>query len=866
MNQQILDNRYKLESEIGRGGMGVVYRAEDTQVKRTVAIKTLPAVMTHNQELMKRFNSEVQNASKLEHQNIARVFDVGEDGGTHYYVMQYIDGSDLRAEMKKRGRFNVDETIRIISQVAGALDYAYSQGIVHRDIKPENILLDKEGNTHVVDFGISKATEGTRTTRGMLGTPEYMSPEQVKGKSVDGRSDQYSLATMAYEMLTGRTPFKTEGDDPWAQINMHLNIPVPNPRTIVPDLPNHIANTLLQALAKKPEQRFGSCGEFVQALRGEIESMVPEATVESRATCRKWKTSTALVGCLVLAIAALVWLPNRRVRDGGGRPGLSSPRVSMVNQIAFVSTVDGVSRIMALIPGKNEKTSIGLPFKSNGYRGLWDDVRISQDGGTLLLVSGRDVYIHNPDGLQKKIASEAKVELGGVSPDGSLAVFCDGNIQVVETATLRKTALTRSGIARTPSFSPDGKSILYVDDRNIFSSDPHGSHSVKLTESKGDYSYPVSSADGSCIALVRDKSLCQLDMAGRIKVIIPYVSHTITQWRIVNNRTISYQVLCDRDSMGIPSYSPDGKKIAIIQSCGYDETLIIVDTRTGSQHRLQRDSQDETLSSIHNCTFSPIDGALLFGAKIGGSDLVSILKADLSTWKTYALCYGENGPFLVRRPVGEVAAVETAVSNERVIPKEVTGKTSNLSGDFDGDGDLETAGHGATNSQDGFAEEAVWLSKNSRIVWKSKSTEVSKFFSQELTGDSVPELIYTTKPQGSGGIWNCYVFSWDGKTMRSVLGNDGVFAGANFIVHTIGPGKVELLNVSSDSGGKWGPWKFKVEWYRWNGKCFAQSAMKKTIRTYETDQQTPAYKKALVELGIQVSGDKSYQCLGDSTQ
>ena len=253
-SNQTLSNRYRLETEIGRGGMGVVYRAEDMQVKRTVAIKALPAVMTHNQELMKRFNSEVQHASKLEHPNIARVFDVGEDDGTHYYVMQYIDGSDLRAELKMKGRFSVDETIHIISQVADALDYAHSQGIVHRDIKPENILLDKEGDAHVVDFGIAKATEGTRTTRGMLGTPEYMSPEQVKGKSVDGRSDQYSLATVAYEMLTGRTPFKTEGDDPWAQINMHLNTPVPDPKTTVPDIPTYVANALLKALAKMPEQ------------------------------------------------------------------------------------------------------------------------------------------------------------------------------------------------------------------------------------------------------------------------------------------------------------------------------------------------------------------------------------------------------------------------------------------------------------------------------------------------------------------------------------------------------------------------------------------------------------------------------------
>ncbi|MEI6520371.1 MAG: serine/threonine-protein kinase, partial [bacterium] len=258
-----LNSRYTLEAEIGRGGMGVVYRAEDAQMRRVVAIKTLPSIMTHNQELMRRFNSEIQHASQLEHPNIARVYDVGEDAGTNYYVMQYIAGKSLRELLKEKGRLTLEEALPILEQVASALDYANSQGIVHRDIKPENILLNKTGNAYVVDFGIAKAAEGTRTTRGMLGTPEYMSPEQIRGEVVDGRSDQYSLAVVAYEMLTGQTPFKTEGDDPWAQIQKHLNENVVDPRQFGIILSGNAANSLFKSLNKSSVQRFEKCVDFI---------------------------------------------------------------------------------------------------------------------------------------------------------------------------------------------------------------------------------------------------------------------------------------------------------------------------------------------------------------------------------------------------------------------------------------------------------------------------------------------------------------------------------------------------------------------------------------------------------------------------
>ncbi|MEI6519693.1 MAG: bifunctional serine/threonine-protein kinase/formylglycine-generating enzyme family protein [bacterium] len=267
MENRILNNRYKLEAEIGRGGMGVVYRAIDIQLHRTVAIKILPPEFVHNTQFLARFNSEIRNTSQLEHQNIVSVYDVGVDDNTNYYVMQYVDGQDLKAYLAQHGRLSVAETCRILGQIANALDYAHARGIVHRDIKPENILIDRQGVPNLTDFGIARSLEGTRMTTGMVGTPEYMSPEQAKGEDVCGRSDQYSLAIVAYEMLTGTTPFRSSTGQPWAIINKHINEPPADPRIIVPDLDGNAAGVVMIGLAKVIGERHSTCVKFIETMK-----------------------------------------------------------------------------------------------------------------------------------------------------------------------------------------------------------------------------------------------------------------------------------------------------------------------------------------------------------------------------------------------------------------------------------------------------------------------------------------------------------------------------------------------------------------------------------------------------------------------
>ena len=753
MSDRILGNRYELESEIGRGGMGVVYKATDTQVKRTVAVKTLPSVMSHNQDLMRRFTSEVQHASNLEHPNIVRVYDVGEDDGTHFYVMQYIDGPDLRSQMKSKGRHSVDETISIISQVADALDYAHSQGIVHRDIKPENILLDSDSVAHVADFGIAKATEGTRTTRGMVGTPEYMSPEQVRGKSVDGRSDQYSLAVVAYEMLTGRTPFKTEGDDPWAQINMHLNTPVPNPRTTVPDLPTHVANALLQALAKKPEQRFGRCAEFVGALKGEIEALVPRETSDSTTSTRK-RIAAAVVVCL-LAIVAVSWLLGGGFRSA--KQSQKSTPAKMVDQIAFVSTVAGVSRVTALTPGKNDKAVISLPFRAAKFDSWPMDVRMSGDGQTLLLMIARDiksnwpdtdntvfnvdVFVVRPHEQPRLIASgtDTDIELGGVSPDGSVAVYSDGDIHAVDTASRKDSTLTSGGSAIMPSLSPDGRTILYIEEERVRSITVDGSHRRIVTLAKGNYTYPVMASNGA-VACLNGASLVLVNSSGRSKTVSLYGPHLTTH---IKN---SYGSRPCIDELGVPVFSRDGTKVVVTCYCieKYGQVVYLIDTASCQKNAIfdtATTNLEISEAGLEVSGFAPSGQGLIVSATGGWEDSSydGVFELDLSTHKLRQITVGTH-PCWIRRPERDAMQASKASKAGPVVPDGVIGKATQISADFDGDGGPETAGYGATAVS---AEFIVWFSKGEEVLWKTVEggRQWVNLRAVDVTGDRHPELI-----------------------------------------------------------------------------------------------------------------------------
>ena len=303
--RQALSGRYAVERELGSGGMATVFLAEERHPRRHVAIKvldpTLAAVLGPE-----RFLREVDLASKLTHPHILPIFAADEAEGLLYYVMPYVEGESLRERLARERQLPLDDALQIAREVADALSYAHSQGVIHRDIKPENILLES-GHAVVADFGIARAITaagGERLTETgiALGTPAYMSPEQAAGsKDLDGRSDLYSLGCVLYEMLAGQQPFL--GPTVESVVHQHLTAPPPIATTVRSAVPAPLAQTIVRALAKAPADRFASAAQFLESLRtGSAEV----AAAPRRARVRRL-APYAVVGGLV-ALAAVVWL------------------------------------------------------------------------------------------------------------------------------------------------------------------------------------------------------------------------------------------------------------------------------------------------------------------------------------------------------------------------------------------------------------------------------------------------------------------------------------------------------------------------------------------------------------------------------
>jgi serine/threonine-protein kinase len=314
-----LAGRYRLERELGRGGMATVYLAVDLRQDRRVALKLLHAELAATLG-PERFLREVQLAARLQHPHILPVFDSGSAAGQLWFSMPCVEGESLRDRIRRETQLPVDDSLRIVRQVALALDYAHRQGVVHRDIKPDNILLDA-GGALVADVGIAKALDAAGgeklTETGLsLGTPAYMSPEQATASRVDARSDVYSLGCVLYEMLAGEPPFR--GATPRAIMARHAIDPVPSIRTARPTVPPYVEQAVNRALAKVPADRFAGAGDFAAALdpsAATAASVVPR--VRSRA--RAWRgiaAGAALAG--LAAAAALRWWPVTTPAAGAG--------------------------------------------------------------------------------------------------------------------------------------------------------------------------------------------------------------------------------------------------------------------------------------------------------------------------------------------------------------------------------------------------------------------------------------------------------------------------------------------------------------------------------------------------------------------
>lgn len=263
---QLLNERYRIKSRIGGGGMANVYLGYDIILKRDVAIKVLRPEFANDPEFIERFDREALAATSLAHPNIVSIYDVGEEGDIFYIVMEYVDGETLKDYVKKHGKLSVEETIDIMEQLTSAIQHAHENGLIHRDIKPQNILIDRSGKIKVTDFGIAVALSATALTQtnSVLGSVHYLSPEQARGGKATKLSDIYSLGIVFYELVTGELPFT--GQSPVSIALKHLQDETPSVRKLNPAIPQSVENIILKATAKNPFHRFRSVSEMQDAI------------------------------------------------------------------------------------------------------------------------------------------------------------------------------------------------------------------------------------------------------------------------------------------------------------------------------------------------------------------------------------------------------------------------------------------------------------------------------------------------------------------------------------------------------------------------------------------------------------------------
>jgi len=304
----IFAGRYQIIEELGTGGMGKVYRALDKKLNEEVAFKLIKPEIASDRKIVERFSNELKLARKIVHRNVARMFDLNEDRGIHYFTMEYVRGDDLKKLIRRIGQLNAEQAVPIAKQICEGLVEAHRLGVVHRDLKPQNIMVDEEGNARIMDFGIARSLEskGITGTGVMIGTPEYMSPEQVEGKETDQQSDIYSLGIILYEMLTGRVPF--EGDTPFTIGMKHKGEVPKDPRELNAQIPEDLSRVILICLEKEKANRYQSADDVRSELT-RIEKGMPAAErIEPKKKPLTSKGITVTFGLKRLFIPALVFV------------------------------------------------------------------------------------------------------------------------------------------------------------------------------------------------------------------------------------------------------------------------------------------------------------------------------------------------------------------------------------------------------------------------------------------------------------------------------------------------------------------------------------------------------------------------------
>jgi eukaryotic-like serine/threonine-protein kinase len=381
----VIGERFEVLQLLGEGGMGAVYKAHDRELERDVALKLIRPELARNPEILQRFKHELILARQVTHRNVIRIFDLGQAEGYKYITMEYLDGRDLRSVLREKGKLPPEEAAKIVLQICRALEAAHAEGVIHRDLKPQNIMLDANGRAYVMDFGIARSAylPGMTQTGALVGTPEYMSPEQAKGEKLDERSDLFSLGAILYELLNGVSPYHS--DTPLATLWRRIQEKAKPLTEIDPTIPEPLSDIVAKALEIEPQDRFANAAEFAQALQswlGVSPSTAGSTTYQALVVPRPaqkpiWKYTT--IGAIVLLIGVVALsLPKKFF---SGPPKVAHPAVSVLVadftnhtgdpvfddtlEPMFNVALEGASFINAFNRGAARKLAAQLPHPSD---------------------------------------------------------------------------------------------------------------------------------------------------------------------------------------------------------------------------------------------------------------------------------------------------------------------------------------------------------------------------------------------------------------------------------------------------------------------------------------------------------------------
>ncbi|HVN04470.1 MAG TPA: serine/threonine-protein kinase [Bryobacteraceae bacterium] len=423
---------YRIVEKMGEGGMGVVYKAFDTQLDRVVAVKALHPQFSADPDLVERFRAEARTHAQMNHPNVATLYAFLAEDDVAYMVMEFVEGETFDKIVARRGPIPAGEAVPLFRQALAGIGYAHHLGIVHRDIKPANIILGSDGIVKVMDFGLAKVL-GNRGLTGSgvrLGTVYYMSPEQVRNKPVDIRSDIYSLGATLFEILTARAPFQGESD--FHVLNAHVNTPAPKPSGLCPFIPAAVENAVLKALAKNPGDRFRNVQEFRAALEqpGDPASMAetsilpaPVSEVVTTITRQPKPASPAhrgRIAALAPAIIALLIAGWLILRPSARRPGAVPPAVATAAPPSAPAAVPAITipagtiiRVRTLDPIDGQADRVGQEFEA------WIADPVEVDGRTAIRArDGARLRLQDAAAVPHAHKKDLLVALAGIRTQG----------------------------------------------------------------------------------------------------------------------------------------------------------------------------------------------------------------------------------------------------------------------------------------------------------------------------------------------------------------------------------------------------------------------------------------------------------------